>query len=206
MKNEIGSLPELVANVLVGFVDIVSSTALLNAQGLAADYRMKEAFTAAAAKRARECGVTLINSTGDGFLFTLDSGENRAARLAEFARLLSEDFRKLLAGAPVAIESGLRFGVARGSVLRGTTSHGGQSERLITGPVVNMASRLCDLADTGEMIVCDRAFAEMGGSLRVTDKTECRLKGFAAAVDTYHLEVAPVSGPHSSMYEARLAG
>ena len=206
MNDDSSSLPELLGNVLVGFVDIVSSTAIMNAQGIAADYQMKESFSRAAAKRARECGVTLVNSTGDGFLFVLEAGEGRAARLASFARLLSADFRLLLERSEVGIESGLRFGVARGSILRGTIAPEGKSESLITGPVVSMASRLCDRAETGEMIVCERTLDEMCGSLRVTNKAACRLKGFASAVETYHLEVTRGSGPYSSMYEARLAG
>ena len=198
-RNETAARPKLITNAYVGFVDIVASTDLLNAQGTAADFEMMEAFVFSVTKRARINGVRILNSTGDGFFFMLEDAEDRPERMGSFVSDLTHDFRLLLLSLgerAKLVESGLRFGIARGNVLSGEVRGCGSSNTLVVGPAVNLASRLCAVAARNELAVCKSTFRDLnpGFSTKpVSMKFYRCLKGFHASVESYHMQIDPAA-------------
>ena len=55
------------------------------------------------------------------------------------------------------------------------------------GTVTNMASRLCDIAQPGNVLVSQRVFAELGESVSGDDLGEVALHGFKRPVHAYRL-------------------
>lgn len=187
----------IVPNAIVGFADIVSSTLIANHVDSMTDWELKERFLSITTRRAAEFDIIVLTHLGDGVLFVSNYHVNRDSshNLISFCRAVTEDFKELLAEmAPRlgAIESGVRFGAARGAIRVGWL---GQTQAYFTaiGPEVNLAARLCRKAGVNEIVVSARAWdrLEERMDLRHVSQYQVQLKGFEKRVTVYRISQKP---------------
>lgn len=167
----VGSGPRVTVFVAVGFVDLVGFTPL--AQQLLAEElgTVVDEFEAAAYDTVAAHGGRVVKLIGDEVMFVaLDAGS-----ASEIALALVEHFGREASVTP-------RGGLAMGEIL----ARGGD----YYGPVVNLASRIADLAVPNEILVTDefRENAEKGSAPFAFDPAGRRLlKGFDEPLDLFAL-------------------
>jgi class 3 adenylate cyclase len=91
-----------------------------------------------------------------------------------------------------------RIGVNTGEVVTGT------EERLVTGDAVNVAARLQQVAEPGEMLIGEPTLALVGDAIEVERVEPLSLKGKAAAVAAHRL--VRVREPRERRYGSRFVG
>jgi len=84
---------------------------------------------------------------------------------------------------------GIGVGVASGPVTVGVIGSSGRYEYTAVGPAVNLASRLCELAADGEVLIDARtaelAGGEPGGDSGLKPRDPLPVKGFAEPVPLF---------------------
>ena len=101
------------------------------------------------------------------------------AELAIWQRLWTTRIPELLFNT-VSLAFGV--GIATGYATLGHIGTGDQFHYTAVGSVVNLASRLCDEADSGEILISEPVFAKAEGMIEVSPGGEYKLKGFPKAV------------------------
>jgi DNA-binding response OmpR family regulator len=86
-------------------------------------------------------------------------------------------------------------GVALGYATIGRIGFEGRYDYGAVGSVMNMASRLCDEADGGEILVNSRIHAETEGFADVESAGELVLKGFAKPIEAFRIVSIGSGGP-----------
>ncbi|MES1943398.1 adenylate/guanylate cyclase [Salinisphaera sp. PC39] len=148
-----------------------------------------ERFYAAVGAVAAEHGGTVKDHAGDGVLVLVGaplSVTDHAAVAAALAVDLTARVREALA--EVAPDLGLGVGIATGTVTVGAMRGAGQLEYMAVGNAVNLAARLCDRAEDGEILIDDRtraAVADRGHAIEARPPE--RLKGFDEPVPVFAL-------------------
>jgi class 3 adenylate cyclase len=99
------------------------------------------------------------------------------ARIAE----LSEHWRRH------GHDLGFGVGIAQGYATLGQIGFEGRFDYAAIGPVANMASRLCDEATDGEILISQRARAALDGLVEAEPLGDLVLKGFVRPVTTYRI-------------------
>jgi class 3 adenylate cyclase len=149
--------------VAVLFTDVVGSTPLAHAMGddawhrALADHR-RLLRAAVAERRGREVGTQ-----GDGFLARFDSPADAVRCAVDIQRLVAE--ARDGGGPPIVV----RIGVHAGEVVDDGTD--------VIGRVVNLASRVTDEAQAGEILVTEPVADEIGDHLVLEDRGLRPLKG-----------------------------
>jgi adenylate cyclase len=99
------------------------------------------------------------------------------ARIAE----LSDEWRKQ------GHELGFGVGIAQGYATMGTIGFEGRYDYAAIGPVANLASRLCDEAGDGEILISRRALAAIEDLVEAAPAGDLVLKGFTRPVTAYRI-------------------
>jgi DNA-binding response OmpR family regulator len=94
-------------------------------------------------------------------------------------------------GHPLGVGTGIAYGYATIGVIGYET----RCEYTAIGSVVNVASRLCDMAAPGEILLTQRAYAGAGDRVVATSRGECTLRGVERPVGVWALGEAPVVLP-----------
>ncbi|HEY7600567.1 MAG TPA: adenylate/guanylate cyclase domain-containing protein, partial [Candidatus Limnocylindrales bacterium] len=84
-------------------------------------------------------------------------------------------------------ELGFGVGIAQGYATLGRIGFEGRFDYAAIGPVANMASRLCDEAGDGEILISQRALAAAGDMVEAESLGDLPLKGFTRPVPTYRI-------------------
>jgi class 3 adenylate cyclase len=178
---------------VVGVVDIVSSTEISNSMDIFTEWEIKNRFFERAEHHAKHAGLTIVNHTGDGFLFLVDQSHSPdwANALVWFYESLVQDFRSILQdvepGLP-HVDSGLRFGVAAGTLLVGQSSTT-KLDQIVVGAEVNLAARLCESAKVNEMVISTRVWDVLKYATncsKVQKRVHKSLKGFDHSIPAMH--------------------
>ena len=168
-----GHLTEIIAAVV--FVDIASFTPLVEAVGDARAIEILGRFSSVVRAEVAYRDGTVVKQIGDAFMLTFDRADAavRAAVAIQAAAAISQN------GIPA-----LRAGVHWGRVLYWEGDY--------VGTTVNIASRLADDADEGEVIVSAAVRNESGGSPEVyfEPRGARRLRGVSQPVEVYAARVA----------------
>jgi class 3 adenylate cyclase len=82
-------------------------------------------------------------------------------------------------------ELGFAAGIALGYATLGTIGFEGRQDYGAVGTVMNLASRLCDEATAGQILMSARALASVEDLIEVEPVGELTLKGFAKPVTTF---------------------
>ena len=99
------------------------------------------------------------------------------ARIAE----LSDEWRKQ------GHELGFGVGIAQGYATLGTIGFAGRYDYAAIGPVANLASRLCDEAGDGEILISQRALAAIEDLIETEPAGDLVLKGFTRPVTSFRI-------------------
>ncbi len=134
---------------------------------------------------------TLERFLGDGMMVLFNAPvqcpnpAERAARLAvELSTSLtarSAEWRRQ------GYELGFGIGIAHGHATVGSIGFDARHDYTAIGTVVNQASRLCDEATTGQILISQRVASACAGSLELEPIGAINLKGFRQAIDCHRL-------------------
>lgn len=163
-------------SAVVGFVDISGSTIIANTLTLLADWQLKEKFLECASQRAIASNLTVLSHLGDGLMYLANFNEldDWPLNILSFYEGLIKDFEQLnksMGLAQEGLSTGLKFSLAMGPAVVGFLGSG-QSYFTAMGPDVNLAARLCDRAQTNEMVVSSRVWGVLHHVMLGWDITE----------------------------------
>ncbi|MDP9224203.1 MAG: adenylate/guanylate cyclase domain-containing protein, partial [Actinomycetota bacterium] len=151
---------------------------------------MREYHTATGELIAAHHG-TLEHFAGDGLMVFFNDPvptpdhELQAARLALAMRdrigNLAEGWRKR------GYDLGLGAGIAVGYATLGRIGYEGRYDYGVLGTVTNLAARLSDQAEAGQILLSQRAHAVLEERIEAEPVADLRVKGFARPVQAYAL-------------------
>lgn len=124
-------------------------------------------------------GGEVIALMGDGMLAAFES-----ARQAIACALALQDYMS----ASTSLQNlKMRIGLAAGAVLRTRDS--------VVGTAVNLAARICSLAEAGEILISEsvRLKLGLGDALQIRERGPVGLKGFAETLRIYEVRREPLS-------------
>lgn len=108
-----------------------------------------------------------------------------AAKLALDIRAAFDDIRAPWAKQGHAI--GLGIAIASGYGTLGLVGFQGRADYTAIGGVVNIASRLCDKASDGQILLARRAYLDVETQVQTKSLGTFELKGVKSAVEVYDL-------------------
>lgn len=170
------------------FCDLRGFTAYTAARDTQAVVALLEQYYAVVGAAAAELGATVKDHAGDGVLLLLGAPvaqKDHAARALRLALLVRERLPPLLAAEGL----GLGIGIASGEATVGAIQAAGRLEYVAVGPVINLASRLCQGAMDGEVLMdaTTRQALDSDQAARFTARPDESLKGIEGAVMLYAL-------------------
>lgn len=136
-------------------------------------------------------GGTIKDHAGDGVVILVGAPvahADHAERAARCALELVANVRTLLGDHGAGL--GIGAGVASGEVTVGAIQGSGRLEYVAVGAAVNLAARLCEQADDGEVLVDAAVCAVIGERLAARPRETAALKGFGDGVSAYVLKAA----------------
>jgi adenylate cyclase len=134
---------------------------------------------------------TIERFAGDGII-TLFNDPVPCSDHAERAVRLAADMRDAVAELTAGwtrrgLDLGCGIGIALGYATLGTIGFERRVEYTAIGSVINLASRLCDEAKSGAIIVSRRVFSEVEPIVEAIDLGALTLKGFSRPVPAYEI-------------------
>jgi class 3 adenylate cyclase len=82
---------------------------------------------------------------------------------------------------------GFAVGIAQGYATLGRVGFEGRSDYAAIGSVTNLAARLCDAADDGQILVSQRVYAEVDELVASSEVRELQLKGFSRVLTAHNI-------------------
>ena len=111
-----------------------------------------------------------------------------AARAVRMAIAMRERVAELAAGwRRRGHELGFGVGIAQGYATLGTIGFEGRSDYAAIGPVANLASRLCDEAGDGQILISQRVRTAVEDLFAVEPVGDLVLKGFSRPMAAYRI-------------------
>jgi adenylate cyclase len=136
-------------------------------------------------------GATLEHFAGDGVMIIfndpvpIDKPELQAVRMALEMRdaigTLTEKWRRL------GHDVGFSIGISHGFATLGTIGFEGRFDYAAIGTVANVASRLCDEAKSGQILISSRVLMAVEDSMKVELVGELALKGIRRPMAAYNV-------------------
>jgi adenylate cyclase len=134
---------------------------------------------------------TLERFLGDGIMIVFndpipcDDHTERAVRLALDMRERVDELAKQWARRGHVL--GFGIGIASGYATLGQVGFEHRREYTAIGRVINLASRLCDEAKAGQIVISQRAFSAVEQSVGASHIGQLNLKGFNRPIDAYEV-------------------
>lgn len=189
-----GSLQPHRRQISVVFCDLRGFSAFSNTSEPEEILEVLEAYYAVVGVGLREFGATPGPFQGDGIVAYFNDPEpcdDPAGRAVAMAVSLQEPLDELcLRWARRGFDLGHAMGIAYGYATLGTVGFEGRTDYTPLGAVVNMALRLRDEADWGEILIDGRTHHAVEGRV-VADPCQLDLRGFEGQVQAYRLRGAP---------------
>lgn len=139
-------------------------------------------FYAALVARLREFEATIEHFAGDGLMAFFNDPVpcvDHAERAVRMALAMQEDVGKLVDGwEKRGLDLGFGIGIATGYATLGHIGSDDQFHYAAIGSVANIASRFCDQAQNGQILIGETVYAEIGDLVEVVSAGEHSLKGF----------------------------
>jgi adenylate cyclase len=134
---------------------------------------------------------TIERFAGDGLLVLFNDPlpcADPSARAVRMAVEMREQVAKLAAGwRSQGHELGFGIGIAHGYATLGCVGFEGRFQYSATGTVSNLASRLCDQARNGQILVDAKVHAQVKGLAEMESVGELSLKGFHRPVKVFNV-------------------
>jgi class 3 adenylate cyclase/CheY-like chemotaxis protein len=132
---------------------------------------------------------TLERFTGDGLMVFFNDPvpcDDPALRAVRMAVAMQERVGELVRGwRKQGIDLDLGIGIAQGYATLGRIGFEGRFDYAAIGTVTNLAARLCDRADGGQILISQRVFAATEDDVAAEPITEISLKGFSKPVGVF---------------------
>jgi class 3 adenylate cyclase len=178
-------------DITVVFLDLRGFTAFAESAEPEEVMAALSEFHRAMGRRVLEFQGTLERFTGDGLMVFFNDPlpiQQPARRAVEMAFAMQEDALKLAAQwKRRGYDLGLGIGIAQGYATVGAIGFEGRIDYGAIGTVTNMANRLCDLAEPGNILVARRVYNEVEERVLADDLGEVQLHGFTRPVHAYRL-------------------
>ncbi|HWT32018.1 MAG TPA: adenylate/guanylate cyclase domain-containing protein, partial [Propylenella sp.] len=140
----------------------------------------------------RRFEATIGNFAGDGLMAFFNDPlpcPDHPARAVRVAMAMQNDMRNLIRGWQArGIDLGFGIGIASGYATLGHIGSAEQFHYTAIGPVVNLASRLCDEASGGEILIDGAVRAAVEGLVDTRRIAARALKGFSTGVPIFRVE------------------
>src|SRR5437660_1453581 len=164
------------------FADLVGSTKLAGSQDAERTRSLLNRFYDAMATEIADAGGTVEKFAGDAVMaaFGAPAAQEDHAERALHAALAMQRRLKELFGDALS----LRIGVNTGNVVAGQARVGSS---FVTGDAVNVAARLEQAAEPGQILVGERTVAAVHGAFEFDEATTVTAKGKAGGVDCRRL-------------------
>jgi len=170
------------------FCDIANSTVLANRLGPEEMHALLDRFFEMALSEVHHYGGTINQFLGDGFmaLFGAPLAHEDHARRAVLAAL---DIQKELDGLAVRTGQNLRvrMGLNTGLVVIGAIGDNLRMDYTAIGDTTNLAARLQQLADEGQIVASESTFQAVEGYCHTKFLGEFSVKGFRAPVPAWEM-------------------
>ncbi len=177
--------------VTVVFLDLRGFTAFAEAAEPDEVMAALAEFHSAMGRRILEYQGTLERFTGDGLMVFFNDPlplQEPARRAVEMAFVMQEDALELSAQwKKKGYALGLGIGIAQGYATVGAIGFEGRIDYGAIGTVTNLASRLCELAEPGYILVSQRVHEEIRELVFSEDLGEMPLHGFSRPVRAFLL-------------------
>jgi adenylate cyclase len=183
-----GAMQQASLEVTVVCTDIRGFTPYAQAHPPARVIQVLREYYDAVGKGVAEFGGTIKDYAGDGVLILIGAplpvtdqarcGIDMARRIREVAREVTTRWSS------PAHKLGLGIGVATGQVAVGIIGGAARLEYAAVGPAVNLASRLCELAADGDILI-DARTGEQAGQKDLKPRDPLAVKGFDAPVPLF---------------------
>jgi class 3 adenylate cyclase len=172
--------------IAVFFCDLRSFTAFAASSQPEDVHHVLDEYFELLGNSIRRHNATVGAFTGDGLMAFFNDPlpcPDPALRAITMASEIQEAMESLLARwRPRGCDLGLGVGVALGYADIGMIGFEGRRDYSAIGTVVNLASRLCDEARSGEILIDERAHAATKHAIRVEDSALITLKGLGEPV------------------------
>ena len=188
---ELGEKRERELSVL--FVDISGYTRL--SERLPADQlnELVERHFSAFLDRLQEAGGDINETAGDGFMAIFqgtgqeEAHAQRAARAALALLAVSERLNQESDQQPLRIHMGLSSGTALVGSTRFEGVRGTRWTFTASGPVTNLASRLADAAEPGQVLVSAETVRQLDDRFQLEEMGRRQLRNIAGPIDIYRV-------------------
>jgi adenylate cyclase len=134
---------------------------------------------------------TVERFTGDGLLVIFNDPlpcPDPSIRAVQMAVEMRDEVAKLLVKwSRSGHDIGFGIGIAHGYATLGTIGYEGQFQYSVTGKVANLASRLCDEAKNGQVLIDINVFNAVETSADAEFTEELTLKGFSRPVKAFNV-------------------
>jgi adenylate cyclase len=148
-------------------------------------------YHAAAGELVRAHGGMLEHFAGDGLMVFFNDPVPVAEHEVQAARLaiaMRDRVGELAAGwRKRGYELGLGAGIAVGHATLGRIGFEGRYDYGALGSVTNLAARLSDAADAGQILLSQRAHAALEGKVEAAFVAELQVKGFGRPMQAFEL-------------------
>ena len=161
--------------------------------------RVLEQYYVALGIRLRQFEATIGFFAGDGLMAFFNDPlpcPDHAIRAVRMAKAMQQDMGILIEGwTKRGLNLGFGVGISSGYATLGHIGTEDQFHYTAIGSVVNLSSRLCDQAKTGEILIAEAVYAEAENLVEVEPGGEFTLKGFPKPVTS--LRVIALIGENS---------
>ena len=175
------------------FVDISGYTALSERIASDALSQLVERYFSAFLDTIHEHGGEISGTAGDGLLIIFHHAEpvrhsEMAAKTALALMDVTEELGKAAVGPAVSVHIGISSGQAAIGSTRFEGLRGTRWVYSAEGFVTNLGSRLADLAQAGQILVCPESARRLGGAFALISLGAHKLAGVAEAMEVHRLE------------------
>lgn len=188
-----GTMEQNYLEITVVVSDLRGFTAYAQAHPSSRVIQVLRDYYDAVGKVVADYGGTIKDYAGDGILILvgapLPAADHAAIglRIAHRVRSAAREVTERWSNGPHRL--GIGIGVASGFVTVGVIGSASRLEYTAVGPAVNLASRLCEHALDGEILVDERT-RELAATVPLETREVIAVKGFADAVPLYALPAA----------------
>ena len=177
--------------ITVVFCDLCGFTGFAETSEPEVTMQILHQYHAALGELVHRFEGTLERFTGDGLMVFFNDPvlchdpSVRAVRMAVAMRSrvgeLAERWRR--SGHTL----GFAVGIAQGYATLGRVGFEARVDYAAIGSVTNLAARLCDAADDGQILVSQRVYAEVDELIATSEVRELQLKGFSRALAAHNI-------------------
>ena len=176
--------PELIDSAVL-FADISGFTKLANERGNEFSFKLLSRVLGEYSKIINKNNGIVDKFVGDqviGIFGVIDKenmAENAVKTSFEIGKLFKKEFRRY--------RIGIKIGIVKGKMLYGNLGNRHKMNLTVIGKGVNLASRLCDYARKGQILVNQEIYSDLSEKYRFGIKRFKKFKGFKRRFSIYQL-------------------